>query len=246
MVLDVTGLTKRFESLVAVDDVSFSVGRDVLKAIIGPNGAGKTTLFNLLTGSLAPTAGTIAFDGEEITGLAEHEVATRGIGRSYQITNIFPGVTVRENVQVAVQRERLQRPWDFYSRRDELEEVLGGCADVLERVGLADMADRPAEELAHGDKRRLEIGITLATDPELLLLDEPTAGMSPEETATTIDLIRDLRTDHTILLIEHDMDVVQEVADEILVLHNGSKLIEGRPEDVMSDQDVQRAYLGGI
>jgi branched-chain amino acid transport system ATP-binding protein len=244
MTLEIENLTKRFGEFVAVDSVSFPVADGVLKSIIGPNGAGKTTLFNLLSGGLTPNTGTIRFNGEDVTGLPPEKLNGRGISRSFQITNVFSGVTVRENIQVAAQARMLDRPWNFYTPRNEFEDVLENTEQVLERVGLKDQADWAASELAHGGKRRLEIGIALATAPEILLLDEPTAGMSPEETEDTIALVRDLSEDHTILLIEHDMDVVEEVSDEILVLHRGQKLAEGTPTEVMTDEKVQQAYLG--
>lgn len=244
MFLEAKALTKKFGEFLAVDRLSFTVEEGMLKSIIGPNGAGKTTLFNMLSGGITPSDGTVSFRGDDVTGLPPYELNERGISRSFQITNIFPGVTVRQNIQVAAQCHLLDRPWNFFSRADQFDAVEARYERILERIGLERQADRRAGDLAHGDQRRLEIGIALATDPDLLLLDEPTAGMSPEETTNTIELIQDLSGDHSVLLIEHDMDVVKEVSDEILVLNDGQKLVEGAPADVMADRGVQEAYLG--
>ena len=245
MILTTRDLTKRFGQLVAVDDLNFSVDEGTLKSIIGPNGAGKTTFFNLLTGGLTPSEGTVTFLGDDVTKLPPHERSKRGMGRSFQITNIFPDLTASENVQTAVQRQSA-RPWAFWRRHSSFDDVRDRVDEILQRVGLHEQSDRIASALAYGDKRRLEIAITLGTDPQLLLLDEPTAGMSPDETEVTIDLIRDISKDHTILLIEHDMDVVDGVSDEIMVLHQGAKLAEGPVNDVLNDDRVQEAYLGGL
>lgn len=246
MILSTEGLTKKFDTITAVSKLDFRLQQGSLKAVIGPNGAGKTTFFNLLTGSLIPTTGNIQFNGQDITNLASYDRVKRGIGRSFQVTNIFESLTVSENVHAAAQRQQLDRPWNFWSQRDQFTEVTERCDEVLQRVGLYDMKTSEASELPHGDKRRLEIAITLATNPELILLDEPTAGMSPEETEQSINLIENISNDYTILLIEHDMDVVADVADEIMVLHRGRKLVEGAPKDVLTDDRVQKAYLGGV
>jgi branched-chain amino acid transport system ATP-binding protein len=248
-VLATDGLTKRFGELTAVDAVDLAVERGEFRSVIGPNGAGKTTLFNCITGAMSPTSGTVRFDGEDITALPPHERVRRGLGRSFQITNVFGGLSVRENVRLAAQsvfaadisaREELLR------EKDSFDGINDRTADVLDRVGLADRAGELAETLAYGDQRRLEIGIVLATDPELVLLDEPTAGMSTEETAATIDLVTDVLADRTLLLIEHDIDLVMELSDRITVLARGQVLAEGDPGEIAADEDVREAYLGGV
>jgi branched-chain amino acid transport system ATP-binding protein len=245
MLLETEAITKQFGHITAVDSVSFGVERGQLLSIIGPNGAGKTTLFNLVSGALEPTSGTIQFDGDDVTGLSPEHRSERGMGRSFQITNIFSGLTTKENIQIATQRQE-GASWTFYRSKDSFDAINDRCADILSRVGLDQHTTQRADTLSHGDKRRLELGIALATEPKLLLLDEPTAGMAPEETENMIDLIRTLSEDHTVLLIEHDMDVVAEVSDEIMVLHQGQKLVQGSVSDVLNDEDVQAAYLGGL
>jgi branched-chain amino acid transport system ATP-binding protein len=248
-ILETESLTKRFGELTAVDGVDLAVERGEFRSVIGPNGAGKTTLFNCVTGALSPSAGTVRFDGEDVTGLPPHERVRRGLGRSFQITNLFGGLSVRENVRLAAQsvfdagmptREEMLRD------KESFGEINERAADVLERVGLADRAGERAETLAHGDQRRLEIGVVLATDPELVLLDEPTAGMGTEETRTTIDLVEDDLADRTLVLIEHDIDVVMELSDRITVLARGQVLAEGDPAEIAADEDVREAYLGGV
>jgi branched-chain amino acid transport system ATP-binding protein len=247
-VLETAGLTKQFGELTAVDGVDLRVERGEFRSVIGPNGAGKTTLFNCITGAMSPSAGTVRFDGTDITDLPSHERVRRGLGRSFQITNVFGGLSVRENVRLAAQsvsagdistREELLRDKETFDNINER------TTDVLDRVGLADRASELAETLAYGDQRRLEIGIVLATDPQLVLLDEPTAGMSSEETTATIDLVTDVLADRTLLLIEHDIDLVMELSDRITVLTRGQVLAEGRPEAIATDEDVREAYLGG-
>jgi branched-chain amino acid transport system ATP-binding protein len=248
-ILETESLTKRFGELTAVDGVDLAVERGEFRSVIGPNGAGKTTLFNCVTGALSPSAGTVRFDGEDVTGLPPHERVRRGLGRSFQITNLFGGLSVRENVRLAAQsvfdagmptREEMLRD------KESFGEINERAADVLERVGLADRAGERAETLAHGDQRRLEIGVVLATDPELVLLDEPTAGMGTEETRTTIDLVEDVLADRTLVLIEHDIDVVMELSDRVTVLARGQVLAEGDPAEIAADEDVREAYLGGV
>jgi len=247
--LETTGLTKTFGELTAVDGVDLSVPHGEFRSVIGPNGAGKTTLFNLVTGALAPTAGEVLFRGEAVTGLAAHERVRRGLARSFQITNVFGGLTVRENVRLAAQAvhdgslseaDRLLRSKDGFPAVNDL------TAEVLEDIGLADVAGERADTLAYGDRRRLEIGLVLATDPLVVLLDEPTAGMSPEETAATMDLIGEVLADRTLLLIEHDVDLVMEISDRITVLHRGRELTTGTPGEVADDDSVRQAYLGGV
>ena len=246
-VLETENLRKTFGELVAVDDVSLRIEPGELRSIIGPNGAGKTTLFNLIAGVLAPTGGRISFAGDEVTDLPIETRAQRGMGRSFQGNELFFEQTVYENVRVAAQTAELgEFKLDLLSRADEFMEST--VTDVLERVHLTSERDTLAKNLSHGDQRRLGIAIALATDPDLLLLDEPTSGMGPEATLETANLIRDLRDEmeFTVVLIEHDMSVVMEISDRISVLHNGSHIAMGKPEEVRENDAVQEAYLGGM
>lgn len=244
MLLKTDGLTKQFGSLTAIDGVSIGVEEFEVRAIIGPNGAGKTTFFNLITGTLSPTKGTVTFDGEDMTDLALYEVTQRGICRSYQTTTIFEDISVLENISIAVQREQglHLRP---FKRRETYNDVTGRTEKIVERIGLGDVADTKAQNLPHGDKRRLDIGVALGSRPKLLLLDEPTAGMSPEETQDTLTFIKELSADYTIVLIEHDMDVVMSVSDTVSVLDRGAVITTGTPDDIRNNERVQEAYLGG-
>jgi branched-chain amino acid transport system ATP-binding protein len=235
-------LTRAFESLVAVNRVDVIVRRGELRSIIGPNGAGKTTFFRLISGEMPPTGGRIWFDGREITGFPQHRIARLGIAKSYQITNVFPHLTVLENVRVAVQG--YARSLNFWSRAADLVDVRDRAQGLLTRIGLADKARLLAAHLSHGEKRHLEIAIALASEPALLLLDEPTAGMSPEETDETIVLIRELAQDRTLVLVEHKMKVVMKMSDRITVFHQGQVLAEGTPEEIRANELVQRTYLG--
>lgn len=247
-ILVTDGLTRRFGELRAVDDVNLTVDRGEFRSIIGPNGAGKTTLFNCLTGVLEPSAGSVSFNGKDITSRSPHERVRRGIGRSFQITTVFGGLTVRENVRLAAQavRDGGFSPGDWLFRpTSDFEDVNEATEQVLDRVGLAEQGDVRAAALAYGDRRRLELGIVLATDPQLVLLDEPTAGMSREETRATMTLINDVLAERTLLLIEHDIDLVMNVSDRVTVLDRGRILATGTPEEIAADEDVQAAYLGG-
>ena len=235
-------LTRAFGSLLAVDRVNVSVRRGELRSIIGPNGAGKTTFFRLISGEMRPSSGRIWFDGRDITGLPQHQVARLGVAKSYQITNVFPHLTVLENVRVAVQGHA--RAYDFWSKASDLRDVRWRAESLLERIGLGRKAGRLAAHLSHGEKRHLEIGIALASDPALLLLDEPTAGMSPEETDETMRLIRELATGRTVILVEHKMKVVMRISDHITVLHQGQVLAEGSPDEIRANTLVQQTYLG--
>ncbi len=247
IILEAQHLRKDYGGLTAVADVSVSVRAGSLHSIIGPNGAGKTTLFNLLSGAVKPTAGRVIFRGRDITGLPPTRIAHLGIGRSFQITNIFPNLTVFENVRLAAQamgRDSLNL-WVPVSRLRSYQD----CAhQVLARVGLAEKADALASTLPHGDKRKLEIGILLALDPEVLLLDEPTAGMASEQVPELMALIAEIRQrgNKTILLVEHNMDVVMQASDLITVMHYGTVLAEGRPAEIASNEQVQKAYLGEL
>jgi len=244
--LEVRGLGRTFGALHAVADLSLAVRPRELRAVIGPNGAGKTTLFHLISGLLAPTSGRVRFRGEDVTTLPAPARCRRGISRTFQITSIFPELSVTENVRIAVQ---LKAGGNF--------RLLGGRAllDASERrareslaaLGLRDRAEAPAGTLPHGDQRLLEIAMAVAQDPELLLLDEPTQGLSPEDTAATAALIRRIARERqlTILLVEHDMDVVFDLADRVSVLHFGQLIAEGSPDEIRANAEVQKAYLGG-
>jgi len=244
-VLEINNVTKRFGNLVAVRDVSLNVAKGELCAIIGPNGAGKTTFFNLISGFFPPTSGVIIFDGQDITRLSTHERVTRGMARTFQITEIFPELTVFENVRIAAEVAggyRL-RPWISRSEAASLHERV---EDTLQLVALQTKAHRLVGELAHGDQRITEIAMALAQLPRLLLLDEPTAGMGDQETYEITALIRKLHRDrnYTIVLIEHDMRVVFNLADKITVLDRGGLLAEGTPKEIADSEAVQAAYLG--
>jgi branched-chain amino acid transport system ATP-binding protein len=244
-VLEVQAVSKRFGSLVAVREVSLSVAKGELRAIIGPNGAGKTTFFNLVSGLFPPSAGSIHFDGREVTRLAAHERVKLGMARTFQITEIFPELTVYENVRIGTeiaQGYRL-RAW---INRSERQEIRRAVEATLELTGLAAKAQRLVGELAHGDQRAAEIAMALALQPRLLLLDEPTAGMGDQETYEITQLIRRLHRDNafTIVLIEHDMRVVFHLADRITVLDQGALLAEGTPAEIAGNAAVQAAYLG--
>jgi branched-chain amino acid transport system ATP-binding protein len=231
----------RFGGLTAVDGVDFQVRRGELRAVIGPNGAGKTTFFNMLTGVLPPTAGRILFKGQDITALPPHAVSRLGMARSYQVTNIFADLTVLENLRIAVQSR--VTTFSLWRNADALREVTERAERMLALLGLGAKRDFPAGALSHGEQRYLEIGIALATEPEFLLLDEPTAGMSPEETKQTADFIRTIAGRVTIVLVEHDMEVVMGVSDRITVLNYGKVLAEGSPAEIRENPDVRRVYL---
>jgi branched-chain amino acid transport system ATP-binding protein len=247
VILEVRNLRKEFGGLVAVDDVSGRILAHTLHAIIGPNGAGKTTLFNLMSGTLPPTRGHIYFRGHEITHLPPHRIAHLGIGRSFQITNIFPNLTVLENIRLAAQAmgDNNLRFWRHFHHFRQYEEK---AEEIMEQVGLQGRAAAPASMLSHGDKRKLELGIMLASDPEVLLLDEPTAGMSSEQVPALLDIIHDIMKsgDKTIVLVEHRMDVVMSISDLITVMHQGRVLAEGTPQEIATNEAVQKAYLGAL
>jgi branched-chain amino acid transport system permease protein len=239
--LESQGLTKIFGGLIAVNGVDFHVRRGELRAVIGPNGAGKTTFFNMLTGVLTATRGRILFKGRDITRLPAHAVSRLGIARSYQITNIFGDLTVFENLRVAAQSRVTH--YRFWGNADRLAAVNGRAEELLSFLGLAAKRDVRGAELSHGEQRYLEIGIALATDPDFLLLDEPTAGMSPEETQRTAAFVRALAGRVTIVLVEHDMEVVMGISDRITVLNYGQVLAEGTPAEIRDNAEVRRVYL---
>ena len=240
-VLRTDGLTVRFGGLTALNNVSVSVPRGQIRAVIGPNGAGKSTFFNCLTGVIRPTSGQILFDGEHITGLPPHLISRKGLARSYQITNILPGATVLENVRIAVQSRH--HSWRMLRHHRAYTDVLERAHRVLASVGLDEKADELAANLSHGEQRTLEIAIALATEPKVLCLDEPTAGMSVAETHQTVDLIRQIASNLTILIVEHDMEVVMGLASAITVLHYGEVLAEGTPAEIQANARVQEVYL---
>jgi branched-chain amino acid transport system ATP-binding protein len=243
--LEVRNVTKTFGSLVAVRDVSLTVQRAELRAIIGPNGAGKTTFFNVISGFYPPSSGAIWFDGRDITALPAHKRATLGMARTFQITEIFPELTVYENVRIGVEAAAGYRlhPW---IGRAASADIHHRVEETLTLTALDSKADRRVGELAHGDQRAAEIAMALALRPHLLLLDEPTAGMGDQETYEITQLIRRLHGDgnYTIILIEHDMRVVFHLADRITVLDQGSLLADGTPQDIANNEAVQAAYLG--
>jgi branched-chain amino acid transport system ATP-binding protein len=241
--LDVRDLRKSFDGFQALGGVSFSVPRGSISAIIGPNGAGKTTLFNLITGHLRPDAGSISFKNREITGIAPHDLCRLGMGRSFQRTNIFPRLSVFQNVQAAFLCHR-GRGWNLLASVDRL--YRDETEALLVSVGLLDKAGEVAGFLSHGNQKQLELGITLALEPEILLLDEPTAGMSAQETRESIRLIERIARERglTLLFTEHDMEVVFAIAHRITVLHQGEVIADGTPEEVRRHPQVRRVYLG--
>jgi branched-chain amino acid transport system ATP-binding protein len=241
--LQVEALDKSFEDFMAVNGANLTVGKGEIVAVIGPNGAGKTTLFNLITGALKRDKGKIIFKGEDIGELPPYEICKKGISRSYQIVNIFPRLTVFRNVQVAVLSQQRKSRKLFQPAKNM---VVRETNNILESVGLLDKAHGMAGSLSHGDQKILEIAIALGNEPELLILDEPTAGMSPEETLATMELIKRLAKMRglTILFCEHDMDIVFSIAQSIMVMHQGRTLIQGIPEEVRKNSFVQEAYLG--
>ena len=241
MFLRTEDLTVRFGGLTALNQVNFAVGRDEIRAIIGPNGAGKSTFFNCLTGVIRPSSGHILFDGGEITGLPPDRISHKGIARSYQITNILPNATTLENVRIAAQSRR--HGWSLLAHYRAYRDIIAKAEEVLEAVGLLSKANELAANLSHGEQRNLEVGIALATEPQLLCLDEPTAGMSAAETQDTMALVRSIAKNLTILIVEHDMQVVMELAQRITVLHYGEILAEGTPAEIQQNPRVLEVYL---
>lgn len=235
-------VTKRFGDFTAVRGVTASFARGELAAIIGPNGAGKSTFFNLLTGSFPPTSGRILFEGRDITGEPQHRLAHLGVTKSFQITTVFPQLSVFENVRLAAQ-SRVTR-FNMWRPRSHYAEVQEKALEVLGKLDLLARRDETAATLSHGEQRCLEVGMALAADPKLLLLDEPTAGMSPEETRGMMDLIVSLAKDRTVILVEHKMKLVMSICTRVLVLHQGETLAIGTPDEVRRDETVKRVYLG--
>ncbi len=247
IIFETVSLRKQFGALVAVEDVSLKVRKNSLHAIIGPNGAGKTTLFNLLSGNLKPTSGQVIFKGRDITHQPVHKTIHFGIGRSFQITNIFPSLSVFENIRLAAQSlgsDNLK----FWLPASVFKQYETRTWEVIEKVGLTERAHAPARTLPHGDQRKLELGMILAPDPEVLLLDEPTAGMASEQVPELIALIQEIQRagNKTVMLVEHNMNVVMSVSNTITVMHQGKVLAEGSPAEIAANQEVQTAYLGGL
>lgn len=247
IILEAQKLRKAFGGLVAVNDVSLQVERGVMHSIIGPNGAGKTTLFNLLSGNLRPTSGRLLYNGRDITRLPLHKRAHVGIGRSFQITNVFNNLTVYENVRLAVQALD-GASMVIFTRYDRFSSYEIKALEAIEVVGLRGLENTPATVLPHGDKRKLELAIILASDPQLLLLDEPTAGMATEQVPELMQTINNIRTlgNKTIMLVEHNMSVVMSVSDKITVMNYGAVLAEGTPSEIATNTTVQSAYLGDL
>jgi branched-chain amino acid transport system ATP-binding protein len=239
-------LTKSFGALTAVNAVTLEVAEGSLHSVIGPNGAGKTTFFNLLTGQHVPTSGRIIFDGRDIAGTPPHGIAHLGIARSFQRTSIFPTLSILDNVWLATFAR--QESWRGFAwrRADRYPELTQRALEVLGEVGLGEKAGRPAREISHGEQRQLELAIALAASPRLLLLDEPAAGLSPDETQKMVALVRKLKGRYTIILIEHKIDVVMTMSDRISVMHFGSVIAEGTPTEIQRNAEVRRAYLGGV
>jgi branched-chain amino acid transport system ATP-binding protein len=240
-ILRIKGLTIRFGGLVALDSINFEIERGEIRAIIGPNGAGKSTFFNCVTGVLRPSSGRIFFNGDEITGLPPNQISRKGIARSYQITNVLPNATAFENVRIACQSRA--HAWNMLRHHNAFPDIMGKAETVLESIGLRGKAEELAGNLSHGEQRNLEIGIALATEPQLLCLDEPTAGMSAAETHETMALVRRIAKDLSILIVEHDMQVVMELAQRITVFHYGRVLAQGSPAEIQSNPRVQEVYL---
>lgn len=241
-ILQVHQVSRNFGNFKALTNVSVDFSAHQLSAIIGPNGAGKSTFFNTLSGALAPSAGKILFEGQDITALKQYEYARRGISKSFQITNVFKHLSVHENVRVATQMS--YSCFDIFTPRSQLQIAIDEADALLERVGLLSLRNKTVGDLAHGQQRSLEIGMALAAKPKLLLMDEPTAGMSPEETSSMMELITVLAKERTVILVEHKMKLVMGICDRLIVLHHGELLAQGTPEDIRNNDEVRRVYLG--
>jgi branched-chain amino acid transport system ATP-binding protein len=246
--LQTAGLTKRFGEFTAVDHVDLMIERGEFRSIIGPNGAGKTTLFNLISGAMRPTEGTITLAGRDITALSPAERVAKNMARSFQLTTVFNGLSVHENVRLAAQSARFgtMSPVErLFADPDRFDAINDRTAAIIDDLGLREVATAQASDLSYGDRRRLEVALVLATDPEVVLLDEPTAGMSGDETAATIELIEEVLTDKTVVLVEHNVDLVMRVSDRITTLNDGAVVATGTPDEIAKNEQVREAYLGG-
>ena len=242
VIMRTTGVSKVFGKFRALNNITAEFSSGAITSIIGPNGAGKSTYFNLLSGAFPPSSGKVEFEGRDVSNVAQHEFAHMGIAKSFQITNVFPLLSTRENVRVGLQA--FVSRYNMWRPRATLPGLVEKADALLELVGLGDRRDRLAKELAHGEQRALEIGMALAANPRLLLLDEPTAGMSPEETRVMMDLIVKLAQERTVILVEHKMKLVMGISDRVLVLHHGELLAQGTPTEVRQNDQVKRVYLG--
>jgi branched-chain amino acid transport system ATP-binding protein len=243
--LRTSGLTKSFRGLAVLQGVDLEVETGTIHAVIGPNGAGKTTLFNVLSGALPPTSGTVELRGRDVTGLAPYELARLGLSRSFQVTSVFPAMTVEENLAVAAMAAQ-PRQSGILRRPGWTDHVAGRVETLLDQLGLRRLRRVEAGVLSHGDQRRLDLGLTLAGDPAILLLDEPTAGMARSEAKETMTQLEQVLGGRTIVLVEHDMDLVMRISKRISVLHRGILIADGTPDEVRENQEVREAYLVGV
>ena len=244
-ILEAVGISKHFGGLMANNDVSFAVEEGKITSIIGPNGAGKTTLFNLLTGLYQPDTGKVLFKGQDISGWPIHKIVNLGIVRSFQVLNIFSEISPADNIRLAVQ-SRKKRGLNFFRSAKGFEDINQETDAVLEEIGLSAVKNLPTKTLSYGDKRVLEIGIAMASQPKLLLMDEPTSGLPTSETERIKEFIKKISKQLTVVVIEHDMDIVLTISDIIIVLHQGRVIAQGAPEEIKANDEVQEAYLGGI
>lgn len=240
--IEVRGLSRHFGLFKALSNVSVSFAPKQLTAIIGPNGAGKSTFFNVLSGAIPATSGQVFFEGQDITALQPHDYARRGIAKSFQITNVFKQLSVHENVRVAAQMRYAR--YQLFKPRNQIKEAIDEADALLERVGLSALRNKTVADLAHGQQRSLEIAMALAAKPKLLLMDEPTAGMSPEETASMMELICTLAKERTVILVEHKMKLVMGICERLIVLHHGEFLAQGTADEIRNNDEVRRVYLG--
>jgi branched-chain amino acid transport system ATP-binding protein len=246
VILRARGIVKRFGKFTAVNNINLSVSRHTIHSVIGPNGAGKTTLFHTLTGTLPATAGTIEFNGVNVTAMADHQRVRHGIARSFQVTSLFASLSVRENLRLAVQGVHRMTPADSWLAPLGAREHRTIVDDILQRMGLEQVARTTAGTLSHGQQRRLEVGMALAARPQAIFLDEPTSGMGIDDIETMKSLIHGLRQDHTVVLIEHNMGIVMDISDTITVMQQGQVLVEGPPQAIRNDERVRAAYLGNM
>lgn len=241
-ILEAKNVSRFFGKFQALNNVSVSFSAGELTAIIGPNGAGKSTFFNVISGGIPPSSGQVLFEGRDITGLAPHDFARIGIAKSFQITNVFKQLSAHENVRVALQMRATR--FQFLRPRQDYVELIERADVLLARVGLTDSRNKLAGDLAHGQQRSLEVAMALACDPKLLLMDEPTAGMSPQETKVMMDLILQLSAERTVILVEHKMKMVMGLCKRLIVLHHGELLADGTPDEIRANTEVKRVYLG--